>query len=92
MQPKSRAYEPFVAIIFTMAVIVVFLAGYVFRPPGTSAASAKSADVVRDGKVDVADLSLVLGQYGGKGSADVNQDGAVNTTDLSGVLSHYQAF
>lgn len=52
------------------------------------------ADINRDGVVNIADLSILLHQYGkpaqpGRFSADMNRDGLVNITDLSMLLHYY---
>lgn len=46
----------------------------------------KSGDINKDNKVDLIDLSLLMGKWGQKGStaleADINNDGTVNSFDL----------
>lgn len=41
-----------------------------------------AADLNRDGRVDGADLGILLKQFGGPGSADLNGDGLVDGVDL----------
>lgn len=49
-------------------------------------------DVNKDGVVNFADFSMVLGQYGTAGpEADMNLDGVVDFTDLSLILANYGA-
>ena len=48
------------------------------------------ADVTGDGQVDLADLNLVLAQFGqASGSGDTNDDGQVNLADLNEVLGAF---
>jgi hypothetical protein len=59
-----------------------------------SARAASSADINHDNKVDVFDLSILLGQWGQTGAgktADLNGDSAVTITDLSILLSQWGA-
>ncbi len=44
------------------------------------------ADLTGDGIVNAADLSILLGQWGGPGSADLDGSGPVNAADLSILL------
>jgi hypothetical protein len=46
-----------------------------------------AADINRDGKVDGADLGLLLSGWGQAGATDLNQDGATNGADLGSLLS-----
>jgi len=45
-----------------------------------------SPDLTGDGTVDGADLALLLGQWGGRGSADLTEDGLVDAADLAIML------
>ncbi|MDZ4831619.1 MAG: hypothetical protein SGJ09_15645, partial [Phycisphaerae bacterium] len=45
-----------------------------------------TGDLNQSGSVDAADLSILLGQWGGNASADFNSDGIVNAADLSVLL------
>lgn len=63
---------------------------------GPSARPPCPADATRDGRVNFADLNLVLSQYGlvgapGTLAGDVDGDGAVTFADLNAVLSAYGA-
>lgn len=49
------------------------------------------ADLNADGVVNGADLSILLGDWGGKGIADLNGDGIVNGADLSIMLGDWSA-
>jgi len=54
-------------------------------PPPTNA-----SDINADGRVDAADLALVLNAWGtAKGAADINRDGAVNGVDLAILLGQW---
>jgi len=53
-----------------------------FDPP-----SANPFDLNGDGLVNGADLSILLGQWGGPGSADFNGSGVVDGADLSSLLA-----
>ncbi|MFO0826750.1 MAG: hypothetical protein U0572_01265 [Phycisphaerales bacterium] len=44
------------------------------------------ADLDHNGHVDAADLSILLGAWGGSGASDLNGDGVVNAADLSVLL------
>jgi hypothetical protein len=44
------------------------------------------ADIDKDGVVGVADLLMVIDQWGTDGSADVNVDGIVNVADLLAIV------
>jgi chitodextrinase len=44
------------------------------------------ADVNQDGKVNIVDLSLLLGNWGKSGTGDINGDGTVSIVDLSLLL------
>ena len=48
-------------------------------------------DINNDNKVDLADLSVLIGNWGTprNKNADLNQDGVVNATDLSILLSKF---
>ena len=46
-----------------------------------------AADINRDGKVDGADLGLLLSGWGQAGATDLNQDGTTNGADLGQLLS-----
>ena len=55
-------------------------------PPPTTNAS----DLNSDGRVDAADLALLLNSWGSpKGPADINRDGAVNGVDLAILLGQW---
>jgi len=47
------------------------------------------ADVNGDGQVNGADLTMLLGNWGGSGVGDVDGSGTVNGADLSAVLSNW---
>jgi hypothetical protein len=53
----------------------------VYTPP-----APLEGDLNGDGKVDAADLAILLGQWGGAGSADLNGSGAVDAADLAVLL------
>jgi hypothetical protein len=54
-------------------------------PPPTNA-----SDLNADGRVDAADLALLLNAWGtAKGAADINRDGAVNGVDLAILLGQW---
>ena len=55
---------------------------------GPSAASIP-ADLNGDGAVNAADLSALLGNWGGTGVGDINGDGTVGAADLSVLLSNW---
>jgi hypothetical protein len=44
------------------------------------------ADLNCDGRVNSADLGILLGQWGGSGTGDLNQDGVVNAQDLAQLM------
>jgi len=52
---------------------------------GTCAPSCP-ADIDGDGSVNAADLSALLGNWGGSGAGDIDGDGFVNAADLSALL------
>ena len=45
------------------------------------------ADLNRDGRVDAADLSILLGAWGTSGASDLNGDGTVDAADLAALLA-----
>ncbi len=47
------------------------------------------SDLNADGRVDGADLGLLLGSWGGSGAADLNGDGTVNGADLGALLGAF---
>lgn len=47
-------------------------------------------DVNGDGKVDLTDLAVLLGNYGKSGQGDLNHDGRVDETDLQIFSQEYQ--
>ena len=47
------------------------------------------SDLKADGRVDGADLGLLLGSWGGSGAADLNGDGTVNGADLGALLGAF---
>ncbi len=49
------------------------------------------ADLNADGVVNGADLSILLGDWGGAGIADLNGDGTVDGADLSTLLADWSA-
>ncbi|MDZ4831101.1 MAG: FG-GAP-like repeat-containing protein [Phycisphaerae bacterium] len=51
-----------------------------------SCAQSCLGDINGDGKVDAADLAVLLGQWGQNGSADLNNDNIVNGADLASML------
>ncbi|MFO0827278.1 MAG: FG-GAP-like repeat-containing protein [Phycisphaerales bacterium] len=54
-----------------------------------SCAASCPGDINNDGKVDAADLAVLLGQWGASGSADLNGDGVVNAADLATLLGEW---
>jgi hypothetical protein len=48
-----------------------------------------AADFNCDGRVDSADLSILLSQWGGSGACDLNADGVVNAPDLSQLIANW---
>ena len=44
------------------------------------------ADVIPNGKIDVQDLLLVIGNWGGQGEGDINEDGNVGILDILHVI------
>jgi hypothetical protein len=54
---------------------------------GPAAIATNPADINRDGVVDAADLSALLGNWGGTGATDINNDGVTNATDLALLLA-----
>jgi hypothetical protein len=57
---------------------------------GTPDPVTKIGDINKDGKIDIFDLSILLGRWGGSDqSADLNNDGTVNVFDLSILLSKW---
>jgi hypothetical protein len=50
-------------------------------------AAANPADFNGDNKVNAADLSVLLGNWGGSGVGDINGDGTVGPQDLAALLS-----
>jgi hypothetical protein len=46
-------------------------------------------DLNGDGRVNAADLTIFLGEWGGTGPADFNHDGVVNAEDLTNLLSNW---
>jgi hypothetical protein len=53
---------------------------------GGSSPACCPTDLNCDGIVDAADLSVLLGSWGGAGTADFNADGNVNGSDLAILL------
>lgn len=53
------------------------------------AASTLAGDITGDGRVNIFDLSILLGQWGSAASGDLNRDGTVNAFDLSLLLAHW---
>jgi hypothetical protein len=51
--------------------------------------SCAAADFNCDGRVDSADLSILLSQWGGSGACDLNADGVVNAPDLSQLIANW---
>ena len=47
------------------------------------------ADLNGDGRVNVTDLLILLGNWGGSGIGDINEDGVVNVTDLLILLGEW---
>jgi len=56
--------------------------------PGQSGSSTPG-DANADGRIDAADLSLVLGGWGQAGAGDINGDGTTDAQDLSMVLANW---
>ena len=52
-------------------------------PTGTSV----PGDLNGDGTVNAADLSALLGNWGGSGTGDIDGDGSVGAADLSALLA-----
>jgi hypothetical protein len=52
--------------------------------------SCAAADFNCDGRVDSADLSILLSQWGGSGACDLNADGVVNAPDLSQLIANWK--
>lgn len=64
---------------------------YTFYGVGEAVSSGLSADLNRDGKVNLTDFSILLFWWGSDGGpsnppADINQDGTVSLTDFSIML------
>jgi hypothetical protein len=53
------------------------------------AGSSVPGDANADGRIDAADLSIVLGNWGQSGAGDVNGDGTTDAQDLSMVLANW---
>lgn len=53
------------------------------------ALAQRFADLDGDGRVDAADLSILISQWRGTGSADLNGDGVVNTADAGMLFSSW---
>ena len=53
----------------------------------------KPGDVNNDGSVNLADLSILLANFGksgmNRGQGDLNEDGSVNLSDLSTLLTRF---
>jgi hypothetical protein len=60
----------------------------VITVPGQSGSSTPG-DANADGRIDAADLSLVLGGWGQAGAGDINGDGTTDAQDLSMVLANW---
>jgi hypothetical protein len=76
--------------VAVVAAVSVASAGYYL----ISSKAAVSPDLNGDGKVDVMDMSLLLGNWGDSGTGikgDINTDGSVNVMDLSILLSKWGA-
>jgi hypothetical protein len=56
---------------------------------GTADACEKIGDLNGDGKVNGADLGILLGQWGQAGTADFDHNGVVNGADLGTLLGHW---
>lgn len=68
---------------YSVTTLVVNESGSTPTPSATPAAP----DLNGDGKVNVFDLSILLGHWGGAGSGDIDGNGVVNVFDLSRMLS-----
>jgi len=51
--------------------------------------SCAPADLNCDGRVNSADLSILLSQWGGSGAGDINQDGVVNALDIAQLMGSW---
>ncbi len=58
---------------------------------GPAAIATNPADINGDGVVNAADLSALLGNWGGTGATDINNDGVTNATDLALLLAAWGA-
>lgn len=73
------------------AALACLVSGFLlFKLPTVLAASIQDTDLNTDGKVDMADLSVLLTNYGkGASTGDVNKDGQIDIFDLSMMLTNY---
>lgn len=98
MVTKKHTQHIRIAIVFVIAFAVIAVFGFSVsrsstRQPnvGTSrASSTEPADINNDNKVDVLDLSILLGKWRTSDSlSDLNKDGTVSVFDLSILLARW---
>jgi subtilisin-like proprotein convertase family protein len=58
-------------------------------PEGDCGGEPCTGDINEDGSVAVADVLLVIDQWGGSGSADINGDGIVDVSDLLALVGNW---
>ena len=56
---------------------------------GPDQPTGNPADLNNDGVVNAADLSILLGNWGGSGTGDINGDGTVGAADLANLLGSW---
>ncbi len=75
------------SLALALTVLLLVITGDI--SPRSSNAATLPGDLNVDNKVDVVDLSMLLGNYGKTGSGDLNGDGTVGILDLSILLSNF---
>ena len=90
---KRRPLMTLAALCFFTLAIATWVAIYPHQSstnPTTSASAIYPSDINSDNKVDVSDLSILIGKCGTTdATSDINKDGAVNVFDLSILISKW---
>ncbi len=50
---------------------------------------AQAVDVFSDGKIDILDFNVLMGNWGGSGTGDINHDGAVDILDFNMLMANW---